>query len=135
MHFSTVGYLGIPRRATWLHGSDGPMGPHGSGAQWGATVLGRPRRKKERRKVASSLKFKKFLIMPPAYYKYDDSEVIEFYTKVIQSIPECKIILYNFEKLCGYKFSVGCVEELVKNYPDQMIGVKASTYNLYKNLK
>ena len=49
-------------------------------------------------KIASSLKFKKFLIMPPAYYNYGDSEVIEFYTKIIQSIPECKIILYNFEK-------------------------------------
>ena len=29
-------------------------------------------------RVASSLKFKKFLIMPPAYYRYGDSEVIEF---------------------------------------------------------
>ena len=45
--------------------------------------------------------------MPPAYYKYGDSEVIEFYKKIVESVPECKIILYNFEKLCGYKFSVG----------------------------
>ena len=55
-------------------------------------------------KIASSLNFKKFLIMPPAYYKYGDSEVVEFYSRIIKSIPECKIILYNFEKLCGYKF-------------------------------
>ena len=86
-------------------------------------------------KIASSLKFKKFLIMPPAYYNYGDSEVIEFYTKIIQSIPECKIILYNFEKLCGYKFSIECVEELVKKFPDQIVGVKDSSYNLYENLK
>ena len=32
-------------------------------------------------KIATSLNFKKFLIMPPAYYKYGDIEVIEFYTK------------------------------------------------------
>ena len=86
-------------------------------------------------KIAKSLNFEKFLIMPPAYYKYGDSEVIEFYTKIIETIPECKIILYNFEKLCGYKFSLDCVEKLVKEFPDQIKGVKDSSYNLFKNLK
>ena len=52
-------------------------------------------------KIANSLNFYKFLIMPPAYYKYGDFEVIEFYTRLIESVPESKIILYNFEKLCG----------------------------------
>ena len=56
--------------------------------------------------------------MPPAYYKNDDAEVIEFYTKILESVPDCKIILYNFEKLCGYKFSLNCVENLVKNFPN-----------------
>ena len=86
-------------------------------------------------KIATSLKFHKFLIMPPAYYKYGDSEVIEFYSKIIGAVPSCKIILYNFEKLCGYKFSVKCVEELVKKFPDQVVGVKDSSYNLFENLK
>ena len=86
-------------------------------------------------KIASSLNLKKFLIMPPAYYKYGDLEVIDFYSRIIKSIPECKIILYNFEKLCGYKFSVDCVEKLVKKFPDQIIGVKDSSYNLFENLK
>ncbi len=86
-------------------------------------------------KIASSLKFNKFLIMPPAYYKYGDSEVIEFYKKIIESIPECKIILYNFEKLSGYKFSIECVKELVKKFPNQIVGIKDSSYNLYENLK
>ena len=70
--------------------------------------------------------------MPPAYYNYGDSEVIEFYTRIINSIPECKIILYNFEKLCGYKFSIECVKELVKKFPKQIVGVKDSTYNLFE---
>ena len=86
-------------------------------------------------KIAISLNFKKFLIMPPAYYKYGDQEVIEFYTRIIESIPECKIILYNFEKLCGYKFSIECIGELVKKFPDQIVGVKDSSYNLFENLK
>ena len=86
-------------------------------------------------KIATSLNFKKFLIMPPAYYKYGDTEVIRFYSKIIESIPECKIILYNFEKLCGYKFSIDCVKELVKKFPNQIVGVKDSSYNLFENLK
>ena len=85
--------------------------------------------------VARSLDFKKFLIMPPAFYKYSDRDVINFYSKIIDSHPECQIILYNFEKLSGYKFSVECVKELVRLFPKQIIGVKDSSYNLYENLK
>ena len=73
--------------------------------------------------------------MPPAFYKYGDKDVINFYTKIIDAIPECEIILYNFEKLCGYKFTVECVQELVKQFPKQIIGVKDSSYNLFENLK
>ena len=86
-------------------------------------------------KIAMSLNFKRFLIMPPAYYKYGDEEVISFYTKIVEQIPESEIILYNFEKLCGYKFSAECVEHLAQKFPNQIIGVKDSSYNLYENLK
>ena len=86
-------------------------------------------------KIATSLNFKNFLIMPPAYYEYGDSDVIEFFTRIITNIPDCNIILYNFEKLCGYKFSIDCVKELVKKFPNQIIGVKDSSYNLFENLK
>jgi len=86
-------------------------------------------------KVASSLNFNDFLIMPPAYYKYGDKEVIEFYSRVVEAVPDSRIILYNFEKLCGYKFSIKCVEELVKKFPNQIVGVKDSSYNLYEHLK
>jgi len=86
-------------------------------------------------KVATSLNFKKFLIMPPAYYKYGDKEVISFYEKIISEVPDAEIILYNFEKLSGYKFSINCVKELAKKFPKQVIGVKDSSYNLFENLK
>ena len=86
-------------------------------------------------KVATSLNFKDFLIMPPAYYKYGDEEVINYYSKIVQEINNCRIILYNFEKLCGYKFSKECVEELVKKFPNQIVGIKDSSYNLFKSLK
>tara|TARA_E500000331_G_scaffold338462_1_gene367693 strand:- start:652 stop:1536 length:885 start_codon:yes stop_codon:yes gene_type:complete len=86
-------------------------------------------------KIASSLNLNNFLVMPPAYYKYQDKEVIEFYSKLVEANPKNKIILYNFEKLCGYKFSVECVKELARNFPEQIVGVKDSSYNLYEKLK
>ena len=86
-------------------------------------------------KACKNFNFKNFLIMPPAYYNYEDKDVINFYSEIIKQHPWSQIILYNFEKLCGYKFSIACVEELVKKYPDQIIGVKDSSYNLYKDLK
>tara|TARA_B100000678_G_scaffold278004_1_gene272347 strand:- start:508 stop:1392 length:885 start_codon:yes stop_codon:yes gene_type:complete len=85
-------------------------------------------------KISTSLGFNKFLIMPPAYYKYGDIGAINFYSKIVEKIPEAQIILYNFEKLCGYKFSIKCVEELVKKFPNQIVGIKDSSYNLYENL-
>ena len=86
-------------------------------------------------KISISLNFKKFLIMPPAYYKYGDEEVINYYSRIIEQINDCKIILYNFEKLCGYKFSKECIEKLVKKFPKQIVGVKDSSYNLFEELK
>ena len=86
-------------------------------------------------KIALSLNFENFLIMPPAYYKYSDKEVITFYSKIVEAAPNSRIILYNFEKLCGYKFSLECVQELVKKFPEQIIGIKDSSYNIYKNLR
>ena len=86
-------------------------------------------------KIAMSQNFFKFLIMPPAYYKYGDEEVINFYSKIIEKFPAIKIIIYNFEKLCGYKFSLESVEKLVSKFPDQIIGVKDSSYNLFEKLK
>ena len=86
-------------------------------------------------KIALSLNFENFLIMPPAYYKYSDKEVITFYSKIVEAAPNSRIILYNFEKLCGYKCSLECVQELVKKFPEQIIGIKDSSYNIYKNLR
>jgi 4-hydroxy-tetrahydrodipicolinate synthase len=77
----------------------------------------------------------RFLIMPPAYYKYGDEAAYAFFSNLIQKVPESEIILYNFEKLSGYKFSHQIVEKLVKDFPKQIVGVKDSSYNLYEELK
>ena len=86
-------------------------------------------------KISKSLGFNNFLIMPPAYYKYGDQEVLNFYSKIIKEVIDCKIILYNFEKLSGYKFTEDLVYKLVEKFPHQIIGVKDSSYNLFEKIK
>ena len=87
-------------------------------------------------KYAMEYKFRDFLIMPPAYYKGNTDEgVYNFYSLIISAVPKIKIILYNFEKLSGYKFSPAAVIKLVKKFPDNVIGCKDSSYNLYEDLK
>mgnify|MGYP001165259583 FL=1 len=85
--------------------------------------------------ISKSLGFAKYLIMPPAYYKYGHEEVFNFYSKIINTHQDIKIILYNFEKLCGYKFSPESVQKIVSKFPSQVVGVKDSSYNLFENLK
>ena len=80
--------------------------------------------------------FRDFLIMPPAYYKGNTDEgVFDFYLNIIKSEPKIKIILYNFEKLSGYKFSPEAVKHLVKSFPENIIGCKDSSYNLFETVK
>ena len=80
--------------------------------------------------------FRDFLIMPPAYYKGNTDEgVFEFYKKIIAATPKAKIILYNFEKLSGYRFSAEAVTKLVRVFSENIIGCKDSSYNLFETLK
>ena len=86
-------------------------------------------------KYAIEYDFRDFLIMPPAYYKGNTDEgVFKFYSRLISAIPKIKIILYNFEKLSGYKFSAEAVTKLAENYPNNIIGCKDSSYNLFESL-
>ena len=87
-------------------------------------------------RYAMEYEFRDFLIMPPAYYKGNTDEgVFNFYSKIIGNVPKIKIIIYNFEKLSGYKFSQEAVTNLVKSFPENIIGCKDSSYNLFETLK
>ena len=77
----------------------------------------------------------KFLIMPSAYYKYNDEGAYAFYASIIERVPESEIILYNFSKLSGYSFSIKIIEKLVKNFQKQIVGLKDSDYQIYDKLK
>tara|TARA_B100001996_G_scaffold129005_1_gene97958 strand:- start:945 stop:1835 length:891 start_codon:yes stop_codon:yes gene_type:complete len=79
--------------------------------------------------------FKNFLIMNVAYYKNDDNGVYNFYSNIIKSVPESKIVLYNFSKLSGYAFTSEVTSRLIKDFPENIIGMKDSTGNLWDNFK
>ena len=79
--------------------------------------------------------FKNFLIMNVAYYKNEDNGVYNFYKNIIKSVPEAKIILYNFLKLSGYAFSPEVTKRLIKDFPENIVGMKDSTGNLWDNFK
>ena len=87
-------------------------------------------------KYASEFNFNTILLMPSAYYVGNSDEgVFEFYKKIILACPKIKIVIYNFQKLSGYIFSIDAITKLVKTFPKNIIGVKDSSYNLYENLK
>jgi len=79
--------------------------------------------------------FKNFLIMNVAYYKNEDKGVYNFYKNIIKSVPEAKIILYNFSKLSGYAFTPEVTKKLIKDFPKNIVGMKDSTGNLWDNFK
>ena len=87
-------------------------------------------------KYASEFNFNTILLMPSAYYAGNSDEgVFEFYKKIILACPKIKIVIYNFQKLSGYIFSIDAITNLVESFPKNIIGVKDSSYNLYENLK
>ena len=87
-------------------------------------------------KYASEFNFNTILLMPSAYYVGNSDEgVYEFYKKIILACPKIKIVIYNFQKLSGYIFSIDAITKLVESFPKNIIGVKDSSYNLYENLK
>ena len=87
-------------------------------------------------KYAIEFNFNTILLMTSAYYVGNSDEgVFEFYKKIILACPKIKIVIYNFQKLSGYIFSIDAITKLVKSFPKNIIGVKDSSYNLYENLK
>ena len=79
--------------------------------------------------------FQNFLVMNVAYYKNDDNGVYNFYANIIKSVPEAKIVLYNFSKLSGYAFTSEVTSKLIKDFPKNIVGMKDSTGNLWDNFK
>ena len=79
----------------------------------------------------------RYLLMPPAYFSkiYNDDGVYKYFASLIEKLPEqIYICLYNYEKLCGYKFSVQVIERLVKDFGKTIVAAKDSSGNLINEL-
>ena len=82
---------------------------------------------------ASALGVHRQMFMPPFYFNQPrEAGVVDAISQVIQGIgdPKLKLMLYHFPAMSTYGFSRQAIAELVKRYPDQVVGLKDSAGSL-----
>ena len=80
-------------------------------------------------KEALSLGMRHVLLLPPFYYKQvDDKGLEKYFDVVLEKIndPDLRIYLYHIPQLTGISFSISLIEQLIKKYPEQIVGMKDS---------
>ncbi len=78
------------------------------------------------------------LVLPPYYFKnVSDDGVINYYRKVIESSQDnnFKFLLYNIPQHSGVTINFQIIENLIKLYPNNVVGLKDSTSNMENILK
>jgi len=89
-------------------------------------------------KEVAKLKVKAILVLPAFYYKNVSNEgVIEFYQRVIEEVgdSDLKYILYNIPHVSGVSIGFEVIEQLIKLFPNNVVGMKESSGNLDNMLK
>ena len=89
-------------------------------------------------KVNAKLKVKAILVLPAFYYKNVSNEgVVEFYKRVIEEVGESdlKYILYNIPQVSGVSIGLEVIEQLIKLFPNNVVGMKESSGNLDNMLR
>ena len=89
-------------------------------------------------KVIAKLKVKAVLVLPAFYYKNVSNEgVVAFYKRVIEEVGESdlKYILYNIPQVSGVSIGLEVIEQLIKLFPNNVVGMKESSGNLDNMLK
>jgi len=78
------------------------------------------------------------LLIPPFYFKnVTDDGVIAFYRNVIEQTGDnnFKFLLYNFPQQSGVTINFNIIENLLKLYPNNVVGLKDSTGDMDNMLK
>jgi len=73
------------------------------------------------------------LIAPPSFYKkISDEGVLAFYRGIIERVadPKLRVILYHIPQFSGVPISLSVIEELRKEFPGIVVGIKESEGNL-----
>ncbi|SVC25898.1 uncharacterized protein METZ01_LOCUS278752, partial [marine metagenome] len=89
-------------------------------------------------KVNAKLKVKAILVLPAFYYKNVSNEgVVEFYKRVIGEVgdSDLKYILYNIPQVSGVSIGLEVIEQLIKLFPNNVVGMKESSGNLDNMLR
>lgn len=90
---------------------------------------------------AHSLKVGGVLLLPPFYYKgISDEGLQQYFDRLLDKLgeKEIRIYLYHFPQLTGVPYSLKLVEKLVDKYPENIVGMKDSSYdwpNMEKTMK
>ena len=78
------------------------------------------------------------LLIPPFYFKgVTDDGVISYYRNVIEQTDDnkFKFLLYNIPQHSGVTINFNIIENLLKIYPNNVVGLKDSTGNMDNMLK
>jgi len=78
------------------------------------------------------------LLIPPFYFKnVTDNGVITYYRNVIEQTGDnnFKFLLYNIPQYSGVTINFNIIENLIKLYPNNIVGLKDSTGNMGDMLK
>jgi len=89
-------------------------------------------------KAMAKLKVKSILVLPAFYYKNVSNEgVVEFYKRVIEEVGDgnLKYILYNIPQVSGVSIGIEVIEQLIKLFPNNVVGMKESSGNLDNMLR
>lgn len=71
------------------------------------------------------------LICPPSFYKNVPEEgVIAYYRAILRKIPQIKVLLYHIPQYSGVPISINIIRALLKEFPNNVIGLKESEGNL-----
>ena len=89
-------------------------------------------------KFSAKIGAKASLLIPPFYFKnVTDDGVIAYYRNVIESAGdnEFKFLLYNIPQHSGVTINFNIIKNLLKLYPNNVVGLKDSTGNMENMLK
>lgn len=89
-------------------------------------------------KKCSALKVRAVLVLPAFFYKgVSDEGVIDYYKRVIEEVGDEKLnyILYHIPQTTGVPITFDIIDNLIKLYPNNVVGMKDSSGDLENMLK
>jgi 4-hydroxy-tetrahydrodipicolinate synthase len=76
---------------------------------------------------AGELGFGGALVLPPFYYKGVRDDGVVDYIEAVVAASDAPVYLYNYPALSGVPYTLGLVGELIRRFPDRVLGLKDSS--------